>query len=61
MSPFLTGPLTFLTSVLLFAPMKVTLTCVIPPLEPEGEMMKGYFALTSFANDFIDGCVYDFS
>ena len=34
MSPFLTGPLTFLTRVLLTVPMKLTLTCVIPPLEP---------------------------
>ena len=34
MSFFLTGPLTFLTKVLFTLPMKATLTCVIPPLEP---------------------------
>ena len=34
MSPFLTGPLTFLTRVLFTAPVNCTLTWVIPPLEP---------------------------
>ena len=34
MSFLLTGPLTFLTKVLFTLPMKATLTCVIPPLEP---------------------------
>lgn len=34
MSPFLTGPFTFLTRVLFTAPVNCTLTCVIPPLEP---------------------------
>lgn len=61
MSPFLTGPLTFLTRVRLFAPMKLTLTCVIPPLEPAEKSCWRLWELTSFANNFIDGGVYDFS
>lgn len=34
MSPFLTGPLTLRTKVLLEVPMKLTLTWVMPPREP---------------------------
>jgi hypothetical protein len=58
MSPFLTGPLTFLTRVRLFAPMKLTLTCVIPPLEPAQKSARA--RLTSFADDFLHGGIYDF-
>ena len=34
MSPFLTGPFTFLTKLLVLLAMKTTFTCVIPPLDP---------------------------
>ena len=61
MSPFLTGPLTFLTRVLVLLPMKLTLTCVIPPLEPADKSCERLWELTSLANNFIDGGVYDFS
>ena len=61
MAPFLTGPFTFLTRVLFCVPMKLTLTCVIPPLEPSQKLDVRTGSLTSFADDFIDGSVNDFS
>jgi hypothetical protein len=42
--------------------MKLTLTCVIPPLEPAKMKVRtaGYQILTSFADDFLNGCIDDF-
>ena len=46
MSPFLTGPFTFLTRVLFILPRNVTLTCVIPPLEPTDKQQKHAIRIT---------------
>jgi hypothetical protein len=75
MSPFLTGPLTFLTKLLEGLFTKTTFTCVIPPLDPivqlfnEGgvwscerpQSLEGGHELTSLADDLLNGCVCDFS
>ena len=64
MSPFLTGPFTFLTKLLVGLFTKTTFTCVIPPLEPNtGQHTQGArpadAILTSLANDLLHSGVRD--
>ena len=67
MSPFLTGPFTFLTKLLVGLFTNTTFTCVIPPLEPNRRSAHIEAArpadaiLTSLANDLLDGGVRDFT
>ena len=63
MSPFLTGPFTFLTKLLDGLLTNTTFTCVIPPLEPmdkdtglegrDGAGRESRAGLTSFADDLL--------
>jgi hypothetical protein len=61
MSPLRTGPFTLRTRVLFWVPMKLTLTCVIPPLEPAKSVSEGVEVLTGFTDDFFDVGVNEFS
>ena len=49
-SPFLTGPFTLRTKVLSIWPWNLTLTCVIPPLEPKYTNAPIKFCLRTFAH-----------
>ena len=69
MSPFLTGPFTFLTKLLVGLFTKTTFTCVIPPLEPmqgsgtraRERAERAGQKLTSLADDLLHGGVRDFT